>query len=102
MTSEEIKRIDELEDTLVATKIAQSRRILELEEKIEHISELTRDYIYRNQFGFTEDQAREMHKLFTEVLGISSRPFKAWKRPDQIVSQRELVSTASAIDDFAE
>tara|TARA_B100001123_G_scaffold253230_1_gene282584 strand:+ start:187 stop:558 length:372 start_codon:yes stop_codon:yes gene_type:complete len=95
MTSEENKRIDELEDTLVAHIVVQRNVISGLVEKnnlmheqVNYLKELVEDYRYQNDYGLNEPQAKAIHQVL-EGVGLTREKFKKWGRPDQIIRTQQ-------------
>ena len=88
------ERLDFLEGLLLKFMIYVGSRFDQQEERqdqsddfIKDIARLQRDYTYRNDYGFSEQEAHELHNLFVNIL---DRPglWKSWPRTDQFRGRR--------------
>lgn len=88
------ERLDFLEGLLLKFMIYVGSRFDQQEERqdqsddvIKDIARLQRDYTYRNDYGFSEQEAHELHNLFVNILDRPGR-WKSWQRPDQFRGRR--------------
>ena len=88
------ERLDFLEGLLLKFMIYVGSRFDQQEERqdqsddfIKDIARLQRDYTYRNDYGFSEQEAHELHNLFVNILDRPGR-WRSWQRPDQFRGRR--------------
>ena len=77
------ERLDQFEERLDQLE----ERLDQLDDFIKDIARLQRDYTYRNDYGFSEQEAHELHNLFVNILDRPGR-WKSWPRSDQFRGRR--------------